>query len=483
MEKAENKRTEKRGSHHSVELNKTLASRLAFLVLCASIALTTLAYGTVHPPVIALFWAGAAALIVLWAIDAWSGKAIRLTRSLLPLPLVAAGVYALLQIIPFGSTDAAAVSGIGQRISHEPYSTLLSAVQFFVLAVYLGAALVFVDSAKRLKTLVYFLIVFGFLYAFFAIIQNLLDPTRIYGVYERPYIQNPFGSFVNRHNFAAWIEMVIALPLGLLFAGAVQRERRLLFLTAIGLMGIALVMSGSRGGLLALFAEIVFIVFVARKSDTMRGFALKVGLAVALLVTIIGGTILIGGETTLTRIGETAASKDPTSSRLQIWETTWQIIKENPIFGAGFGAFGTVYTKFDPLNGRARVEQAHNDYLQILADAGIVGLILGAVFVFCLFRYGFRRLDTKDTFRRGVAVGALAGCFAILVHSIFDFVLHTTAISLVFLTLVTLATLNGRVESEEAQEKQHRSRRRKASVTPIESKRKQKELNEPAGTA
>jgi O-antigen ligase len=337
----------------------------------------------------------------------------------------------------------------------------------------LAATLAFVDTPKRLKTIVYFITIFGFVFAFYAIIQNLLDPNRIYGIYEKPFVQ-VFGSFVNKHNFAAYIELCAALPLGLLFSGAVTKDKRLLFVTAIGLMGVALVMSGSRGGLVALVAEIIFLVVVATKTETARQMIVKIVLAVALVAAIVGGTILVGGDSSLTRIAETAASKDPTSSRLQIWDTTFQVIKQNPVFGAGFGAFGVAYTQFDPLNGRERVEQAHNDYLQIIADAGIVGLLLGAFFVFALFKDGRRRLQSKDVFRRGVAAGALAGCFAILVHSLFDFVLHTTAISLLFLVTAALATINGRVEDEES--KRERPPRRKASVTSIDAKRKQKEL-------
>ncbi len=471
MEKPKNK-TQKHRTPSLDDAPRTTAGRIAFGVIAAAICLTTLVYGTVHPPMIALLWASAALLVLLWAADAWSSDAIRINRSWTQIPLALAAVFGIVQILPFGTTDAAGVSGIPRTISLDPYSTLLAVVQFSALFVYLGATLVFVDTPKRLKTIVYFISIFGFVYAFFAIIQNLLDPGRIYGVYERPFVQ-PFGSFVNKHNFAAFVELSIALPLGLLFSGAIKKDKRLLFLTAIGVQGIALVMSGSRGGLVALLAEIFFIVVISRRTQTTEQIVLKIALAAALVGTIIGGTILIGGDSTLTRIAETAASKDPTSSRTQIWATTWEVVKQNPIFGSGWGALGAAYTRFDPMNGRERVEHAHNDYLQLLADAGIIGLLIGAFFIFALAREGWRRLESKDHFRRGVAVGALGGCFAILVHSLFDFVLHIPAISLFFLVMTALAVVNGRVESEEARERrEHRRRTKPASVTSIEEKRK-----------
>jgi O-antigen ligase len=120
-----------------------------------------------------------------------------------------------------------------------------------------------------------------------------------------------------------------------------------------------------------------------------------------------------------------------------------------------------VYTGYDSRNGLFRLEQAHNDYLQVLSDGGIVGAALGLFFVVGLFRVGFARRESQDRFRRGVATGALAGCFAVLVHSFFDFTLHTPSNALLFLILAALATMNGRVEDATiVQKRRHRSESR-----------------------
>lgn len=305
-----------------------------------------------------------------------------------------------------------------------------------------------------------------------------MSPNKIYGLYELQYAQ-PFGSFVNRHNFAAYMEMTLAVPLGLIFAGAVPRDKRLLVMTAIGLMGIALLLSGSRGGLVAVLAEIFFLLILTTESKSYGQLAFKAGMTVLLIATIIVGTTwFIGGETTLTRIAETAASNDITTNRTHIWNVTLSVIKSYPVFGTGLGGFSAAYTNFDTLNGMERVEQAHNDYLQILADAGLIGLLIAAFFVFQLFRGGLKNAKTPNTFRRGVALGALAGCFAIMVHSLFDFVLHTTAVTYLFVTLVALVVASGNKFIDEPDDAAPRRRRSKskssASVTPIEAKRRPK---------
>jgi hypothetical protein len=82
-----------------------------------------------------------------------------------------------------------------------------------------------------------------------------------------------------------------------------------------------------------------------------------------------------------------------------------------------------------------------------LSDAGIVGGVLGLSFVVLLFYKAIQRAKSRDDFRRGVALAALSGCLAVLVHSLFDFTLHTTANALLFLVCAALATLNGRVEN------------------------------------
>ncbi len=456
------------------EIEATRTSRIIFFLLCATIILTTLAYGTVHQPTLAIFYIVAALIGVLWAIDGFISGAVRFHKSPLQFTLIAAFVYALVQVIPFGSLAAlAGIEGIPRTISLEPFATQVAALHFLALLIFFGALLTYIDSAKRLRKVVLMVTIFGFVYAFFGILQNVLSPQKIYGIYDVPYAK-PFGSFVNRHNFAAYIEMTLCLPLGLLFVGAVEKDRRLLYVTAIALMGVALILSGSRGGLIALLAAIFFLLILTAKTKNTKQLALKIGLTVLLVATIVVGSALIGGETSLTRITEADTTA---TTRTHIWSVTLDVIKNNLPFGAGFGAFGTAYTPYDSLNGLERVEQAHNDYLEVTATAGIVGLIIGGFFLFQLFRSGLKNADTPNTFRRGVCVGALAGCFAILIHSLFDFVLHTTAIAMLFVTLVSLVVVSGVNFSDDRKQSEPRENRRGSTgnVKSFDKSRKRRE--------
>jgi O-antigen ligase len=236
-------------------------------------------------------------------------------------------------------------------------------------------------------------------------------------------------------------------------------------------------MTNSRGGIISLIAEVLFLVaFMGlghrhkKKHESedhkprIRSAAVKAGLALALIVAMFGGVVLLGGEDALTRIVGSVNTDDPTTGRAHFWSVTIDMIKSHPVIGTGLGAFGVVYTAYDSRNGTYRLEQVHNDYLQVLSDGGIVGALIGLFFVVSLFRMGFTRRDSRDDFRRGVATGALAGCFAVLIHSFFDFTLHTPANALLFLVLAALATLNGRVEDVQSRRKKGRRRDSEARV-------------------
>ena len=444
----------------------TWASKLGFFFVAFIIVFTTMAYGTVHQPVLAAFYILVGMVVLLWAVDGYFSGAVRFNSNASQLALLAAAFYGLIQVIPFGSmAETAGVTGLPRTISLEPFATQVTALHFFALLLLFSATIVLLDSASRIRRMTIVITVFGFAYAFYAILQSVLSPLKIYGLYEAGA---PFGSFVNRHNFAAYMEMTMALPLGLMFVGVVGKDKRLLYVTGIALMGVALLLSGSRGGLVAFVAEVIFLALLTAGMKSRSKLGLKLALAALLLAAIVGGAIFVGGETSLTRVAETAATQDVTTGRSNIWRVTLRVIAGNMPLGAGFGAFGVAYTPHDSMSGLERVEQAHNDYLQVLADAGIVGLLIGAFFLWRLFLLGRDALSISNSYRRGIALGALAGIFAILVHSIFDFVLHTTAVSVLFLTLLAML-IASRVPYEDDVEERAPDRSARGSAGSVAS--------------
>lgn len=450
----------------------TRLNKLAFFLICTVVIFTTLAYGTVHPQILVMFYLATVCLVLLWAADCIATKAFRVSRHLLQAPLFLLGIYALVQIVPFGRyVDESGINSIPRMISVDPFATQVTALHIFALSVFFCAALVFIESSSRLRRLATVLTIFGFIYAFYAILQSVLSPDVIYGIYKSQGL--PFGSFVNRNDFASIIVMFLSVPLGLLFTGAIRRDKKLLYVVAIALMATSLLLSNSRGGLVAVIAEIIFLVILTTRAKGKKELLLKAALSLLLIVGAIGGAVFVGGDISLSRIGESATEIDTepeTTTRFHIWSVTTKVIADSMPLGSGLGAFPQAYAKFDTLSGYQRVEQAHNDYLQVLADAGIVGLGIGIVFLIAFFRQGFASASVDNTFRKGIAVGAFAGCFGVLVHSLFDFVLHITAISVMFIMLLAMLVASSREYKDDIRdfdEVKPKRRRRSGNVTAI----------------
>lgn len=458
-------------AHPLVPVPRTLASRFIMLTLCLALVLSTLAFGTVHTWALMFFAAGACLVGALWVADAWRTGSLRVSRNALQWPLAGLFIVGLIQLLPFGAggADDTGVAPV-HAISLDPYATRFALVQIAALLIYFAALLVFTDSPARLRIVVRTVTVFGFVLALFGLLQHFVNPDQIYWL-RTPYQGHPFGPFINSHHFAACMELTLALPLGLLFAGAIERDRRLLYLFAVVLMALALVLTNSRGGMLSFACEVLFLFVLGgalRRRDRaadeivdgrarLRAALVRLGIGFVLVLVFLSAVLMVGGEQSLSRLVGTVNADDPTSGRVQFWRGTIEVIKAHPVLGAGLGAFGVAYTRYDPLHGALRLEQAHNDYLQILADAGLLGGALALFFLVALFRRGLARLDTADKFRRGTSAGALTGCGAVLVHSFFDFPLHITSIALLFLILAALATTDRRIEDE----KQSRRRRRR----------------------
>ena len=457
----------------AVRRRHTLASRLAFVTICTAIVATTLAYGTVHNWALALFTFSALVLVLLWAVDAVVLRSVLVPVNPLQWPLVGMVLLGLFQLLPLRTHDPAGLALSPVRsLSLDPYATRLAIIQVGALLIYFAATSVFVDSPRRLRALIRTITIFGFLLAIFGLTQSFTSaPDRVYW-YRQLAQSTAFGPFINRHHFASFMLMTVAIPFALLISGAVKSYKRPLYAFAAVVMAMALVATNSRGATIALGAQIFVLLVTASfgwskkqeqsRTKRIRAAALRGVLAVAVVIVVIGGALLLIGPEVFTRFLGTPIAEDPTTGRAHFWRVTLEVIKAYPFTGSGLGSFASIYTRYDTRNGLYRLEQAHNDYLQTLSDAGIIGAILGLAFIFILFRRGFARRETHDRFRRAVTTGALAGCFAALVHSFFDFPLHTTANALLFIILAAIATQDTRINTtyQPGRKRKRRSSRR-----------------------
>lgn len=427
-------------------------------MLCAVLVFAATAFGAVDPVATSILSVLLGIVGLLWLNDARKTGEFRYSANKLQLPILGLIVIGLIQLLPLGDPGAASLLAVpaSSAISMDPYATRMFVVRLVLCFVFFAAALTFVNTERRLRYVALTIIIFGSVMAFFGILQRLAEPGAIYGMRPTPQAV-PFGPFVNQHHFAAFMEMTAGLALGLLTGRSVGKDKRLFLILAAILMGTALVFTSSRGGMLSFLGVGAFL-FASRSlphksragrenqtadhsPDSSRFAAIAGG--VAILFLIFGLVLFLGGDQSLIRgIGLSGGTEDVTSGRSHFWQIGLKIFADHPVIGAGLDAFGVAFTEYDTRNGIFRVEQAHNDYLQTLTDAGILGFICIAAFIYLLFRRSLAVIgDLEQGFRRGAAIGALAGCFGVLIHSFFDFPLRTPSNAFFFLMLAAIATV------------------------------------------
>jgi O-antigen ligase len=188
----------------------------------------------------------------------------------------------------------------------------------------------------------------------------------------------------------------------------------------------------------------------ARFNTNMPGLA-RIGLGVVILVVIVAGIFWVGADPVMDRLEQSSLTGEVKpgrqtlySSRGFIWVDTMKLIADYPLIGTGLGSYPMAFTKYSQNDSAYfPIEQSHNDYLQLLADAGIVGGSLAVWFLVTLFRSFARGIKHPDPLMAALVLGAGGGIFALLIHSIFDFNLQIPSNSLMFLLLAALVSVIG----------------------------------------
>jgi hypothetical protein len=208
--------------------------------------------------------------------------------------------------------------------------------------------------------------------------------------------------------------------------------------SALGLMVTAVAFSLSRGGLLALGGASVLCGVLGwlrlGRSFRLGSLVFIAGVVVALFSWF--GTSLL--KERLATLGSSEAYE----GRLPLWLRSLTIVRDFPIWGTGYGTFDYIEPMYRKdaasWKGIVRYEHAHNDYLEILVEGGLVGLCLAATALALVYRRGYLALIRRSHSERegrssadaGLALGALFAFSAVAMHSFGDWGAHIPAIML-----------------------------------------------------
>jgi len=386
------------------------------LLACAIVLLAGAARGSLALPA-----------VPLWPLACFLSLAL---LQLVPLPLavhrlLAPGSYGVWH--PEDALVAEVLGASARPISLDPGTTLLA------LALTGGLSLLGVLSAPALARpraatgAIASLAVSGFALSAYAIWARARFGALLYGTIAVPTTA-PFGPFVSKNHFAGWSVMAVLLVAGLALglADGARRSGRdwttdtraggvILAVVATLAMALASLASLSRGGAMALAAGATCL--LALRLGGARGR----GAAVATLVpSVVLGAILVG--LVPQEAHDRMRSLSGASFRLDTWKDTLRLAATSPILGHGLGAFHDAYPRFKRGHGILRVEHAENDYLETLAETGVLGLGFALAGVTLLVA-SVGRGDAKapGALVRGIRQGALAALAALSVHSLVDF--------------------------------------------------------------
>jgi O-antigen ligase len=424
--------------------------------LAAGVVAVTLASVLVRPPSTQLGLPGLPTLHLGWLAGGLALFAGAVIFQMVPVPLAwlrAVSSHALDVVTIFDLTIGA----------HPDWHTLSIAPRLTAtgLVLFASFAVLIVGSARLITIrgpggLAHAIAIIGVLLALTGIIQKPLFTGKIYGFWTPQMGGDPFGPFVNRNHFAGWMLMALPVTLGLLCRGVARGMRhvkptfrdRVLWLStpdasrlvllagAAAVTALSLVLTMSRSGISAMILMLALTGVVAfRRQGTTRRRAI-VTIYLVLLVVVV--TAWVGVDTIVNHFAR--ADWSELNNRRGAWADAAGIFSKFPLTGTGLNTYGVATLFYQRHDLAQHYAQAHNDYLQLAAEGGLL-LLLPAAACLVAFIAAVRRRFKEDTGTSSywMRVGAVTGLAAIALQETVEFSLQMPGNAVLFAVLCGMA--------------------------------------------
>lgn len=461
-------------------MNSTSPSQTPTAILGVVLCVTPLLFGAVYPWAYGLLEIGILAAFLLslrrrpraqvqatehhqWGLIFLLGFVALAGVQLIPLPsglvkLLAEPIYRLWQLDFLPATVPHPRAFVPMTL--YPFATASTGILFlcYLLAFCLaGRSAQFFHSKINLNVLFLLIVFTGFAVAAVGIVQKSVDAKAIYGFFSPQHSGSFTGPYVNYNHFAGYLEL--AIPMGVSVIAFAMHSRNktpaasnILWICtgAVIIMAAAMFMSRSRGGILsfcliALCQLLTITALLIR--GRMRGHIVFFGL---LFLIILGtGAYITDWSRTAPRFNA-LFQQDPASTlRWRLYKDVFQMGNQLPLSGSGLGTFAVGYPYFKTILRQGLFPHAHNDYLEILAETGWLGLSLflgfvawvlwrgGGTIIRVLFRQ--KRSDPAMIGRALLMTGCLGGMLSLLAHGWVDSNLRIPANALTWFVLCGLA--------------------------------------------
>ena len=316
------------------------------------------------------------------------------------------------------------------------------------------------NSRKRIEAATVTILLLASFDSLYGIMQTYSGYGHIWWFKSGAYRQDVSGTFLGKNLFAGFLEITITLAAayaaGLGRAGKEQTApsrrrslakrflrffsenpenlKRFLIVFAGGVMGLGLILSSSRGGIIAMTGGLLLmgLFFYFRKSERRKGRLLLILFGIAMVFAIHAGLDYT--------IGRFSFFDETMRDRGIMAEKTLNLFKDYNVTGVGMGNFRHAYGKYqDPAHKNLYVDYAHNDYAQFLAEAGIVGAILLLMGLSWYVVRSFRIWRKQsDPFSVCLGIAPFAALFAVAIHAYSDYNLHRPAHIMALVAVVAI---------------------------------------------
>jgi O-antigen ligase len=390
-----------------------------------------LAFGAVQPWAIFTLEAGSALLFSLWMIrQALTGE-LEISGDAAFAPMLVFSVLVIVQLTLHRTAYRAAT-----------FSTFLLFCSYGLLYFLVIQCL---RRSWQVKASVIAFSAYGFALAAFAVIQDVASNGKLYWVRTPRFGGWIYGPYVNHNHYAGLMEMLTPVALVLVLSPRVQRRQKVIAGLAAAMMASTIFLCGSRGGMFAFAVQIAvlaaFLVSRHKSGKETLTLAAFMVVSIAILVWLGGGELV----NRLSSVPGDARIELSGGTRLSIDRDCLTMFLHRPLTGWGLGVFPEMYPQFRSFYTNLKIDKAHNDYLQLLVETGISGIIVMIWFLVSVYRSAIRKVKVWPMdLNSEAALAALLGITGILVHSFVDFNLQIPANAALFLALCAVASMKPR---------------------------------------
>lgn len=281
--------------------------------------------------------------------------------------------------------------------------------------------------------------------------------------------QQVFGLFGNVNFFAEYL--IVPLPIAVsLFFTTQNKLKKILLLIGIIVMSASLTATFTRGsylgfGVSLIFMSFLFLISRGKKFIKKNRKIFIIILTVVIIITFLfiipnplnkSGTAIekIKSRISISQLSQSSSIK----RRIATWKFTILMIKDHPLLGSGIGTYKYNTLKYQAeffkqgenrsLYPHGFADKAHNEYLQLWAEIGIVGLGIFIWLIISYFSCGIKILrKIKDEYKQGIIIGLMGSVVAVLIDGLFGFPLHLPATVILFWLVLALTIVIIKIEA------------------------------------